>query len=78
MARTGNHHGFAGVASMRKVIVGWLGFLLAGASCLPAASQEPSNLAPPPVQIDPGAVRPAPAPPSPYSAVLERYCIVCH
>ncbi|MGH9784204.1 MAG: DUF1592 domain-containing protein [Terriglobia bacterium] len=63
---------------MRKVIVGWLGFLLAGATWFPAASQEPSNLAPPPVQMDPGAVRPAPAPPSPYSAVLERYCIVCH
>ena len=47
-----------------RMILGWIGIALVGASYLQAAMQEPSSAAPLPV--------------SPQRALLNRYCVTCH
>ena len=49
---------------LRRMILGWIGITLVGASYLQAASQELSS--------------PSTPPPSPQRALLNRYCVTCH
>ena len=49
---------------LRKMILGWIGIALVGASYLQAASQELSG--------------PSTPSPSPQRALLNRYCVTCH
>ena len=52
------------MTAMFRTLLSWTGIALLGASFLPAASQEPSSLAPPAA--------------SRHRALLNRYCITCH
>ena len=45
-------------------ILGWIGILIAGTGCLPAAGQEPASPAPSDVTV--------------HRSLLNRYCVTCH
>ena len=45
-------------------ILGWIGILIAGTGCLPAAGQEPASSAPSDASV--------------HRSLLNRYCVTCH